>query len=66
MHREKSFQAQKLDSDLKDMEAKLTRADKSVSERNVGRFSIEYSLEMIFRLLRINEQHELHDIKLNH
>ena len=33
MHRERSFQTQKLESDLKDIDEKLKRADKSVRER---------------------------------
>lgn len=31
-HREKSLQAQKLDSDVRDAEGKLARADRSVGE----------------------------------
>ena len=61
-HREKSLQTQKLDSDVRDMEGKLTRADKSVGEDHRRIFSSE----IWFRLLRIKKQHVLHDDKRNH
>ncbi len=63
VNREKRQQVQKLENDVKDMEGKLTRADKSVwkthEEKNI-------SLEFLFRFLQIKNQHELFEIKLNH